>query len=91
MGLCCPLKYPIRTASDITNLFNKALEFCSFVYALASKWKWNHLTLTTFRLMSTWHGIMAEEEKFLRCKIKQILSTIRSKGIQNMHTEVDPH
>ena len=39
----------------------------------------------TFWLISTWHGVMAEEERFIRAKSAQILCIIRSKRIQIMH------
>ena len=45
-------------------------------------------------LMSAWHGVMADEEKFLRRKISTdtVYNTLK-KHIQNMHTPfaVDPH
>ena len=41
----------------------------------------------------TWHGLIAQEKKFLRGKSAEILCIILSKHIQNMHTvfAVDPH
>ena len=39
----------------------------------------------TFWLISSWHGVMAEEERFIRAKSAQILCIIRSKRIQIMH------
>ena len=47
----------------------------------------------TFWVISTWHGVMADDEKLSRCKISTDTVYNSSKRIQNMHTSfaVDPH
>ena len=53
----------------------------------------NQYACAKISLMSTWHGVMADGEEFMRCgRSAQILWT-DTKRIQNVHTAftVDPH